>query len=109
MASETPDIIPFVSPIKAEVLTQAELKAVKGKTLQLLNDVGVHFPSTKALDIFAEHGAQVDRENEIVRLPPELVKKAMSTAPRSCILGGREERFDLVMDGSRSYLCTDGT
>jgi trimethylamine--corrinoid protein Co-methyltransferase len=109
MFSETPDILPFVSPIKAEVLTQAELEVVKGKTLQLLYEVGVHFPSPKALEIFAEHGAQVDREKEIVRLPPELVKKAMSTAPRSFILGGREERFDLVLDGSRSYLCTDGT
>jgi trimethylamine--corrinoid protein Co-methyltransferase len=109
MFSETPDLIPFITPIKAEVLTPAELEAVKGKTLQLLNDVGVHFPSPKALDIFAEHGARVDRENEIVRLSPELVKNAMSTAPRSFVLGGREERFDLVLDGSRSYLCTDGT
>lgn len=109
MVSETPDIIPFISPIKAEVLTQAELETVKGKTLQLLNDVGVHFPSSRALDIFAEHGARVDRENEIVRLSPELVQKAMSTAPRSFVLGGREERFDLLLDGSRSYLSTDGT
>jgi trimethylamine--corrinoid protein Co-methyltransferase len=33
----------------------------------------------------------------------------MSTAPRSFILGGREDRFDLLLDGSRSYLSTDGT
>ena len=109
MVSETPDILPFVSPLKAEVLTPAELETVKGKTLQLLSEVGVHFPSPKALEIFAEHGAQVDRTNEIVRLPQDLVKEAMSTAPRSFILGGREERFDLLLDGRRSYLCTDGT
>jgi len=109
MNTETPDIIPFVSPIKAEVLTQTELEHVKEKTLGLLNDVGVRFPSPKALEIFAEHGAQVDRENEIVRLSPELVEKAMTTAPRSFILGGREERFDLLLDGSCSYLSTDGT
>ncbi|MBC8506897.1 MAG: trimethylamine methyltransferase family protein [Anaerolineales bacterium] len=109
MVTKTPDIIPFVSPIKAEVLTQAELETLKAKTLLLLNDVGVHFPSSKALDIFAEHGAQVDRESEIVRLQPELVEKAMASAPRSFILGGRKERFDLFLDGKRSYLCTDGT
>ncbi len=66
MITETPDIMPFISPIKAEILTLAELEMVKGKTLNLLNDVGVHFPSSEALDIFAEHGARVDRENEIV-------------------------------------------
>jgi len=109
MVTETPDIIPFISPIKAEILTQTELETVKGKTLQLLMDVGVHFPSPKALDIFAEHGAHVDKKSEIVRLPPALVKKAMSSAPRSFILGGREERFDLILDGSCSYLSTDGT
>jgi trimethylamine--corrinoid protein Co-methyltransferase len=51
----------------------------------------------------------VDFENEIVRISPDLVEKAMSTAPRSFVLGGREERFDLLLDGSCSYLSTDGT
>ena len=32
----------------------------------------------------------------------------MSTAPRSFILGGREKRFDLILDGYTSYLTTDG-
>jgi trimethylamine--corrinoid protein Co-methyltransferase len=109
VVTKTPDIIPFVSPVKAEVLTSAEIAIVKEKTLGLLNDVGVHFPSSKAQDIFAEHGAWIDKDNEIVRLPPELVKKAMSTAPRSFTLGGREERFDLLLDGRNSYLSTDGT
>jgi len=61
------------------------------------------------LEIFAEHGAHVDMVNEIVRIPPGIVTKAMATAPRSFILGGREERFDLLLDGNRSYLSTDGT
>lgn len=109
MYSETPDIIPFTSPFKCEVLTQAELESLKESTLYLLDEVGVHFPSPKALEIFADHGARVDMEEQIVRIPPDLVKKAMSTAPRSFVLGGREERFDLLLDGSRSYLSTDGT
>ncbi len=109
MYSETPDIIPFTSPFKSELLTQAELETLKGGTLHLLDEVGVHFPSRSALEIFADHGARVDWEKELVHIPPDLVDKAMSTAPRSFVLGGREERFDLVLDGSCSYLCTDGT
>ena len=109
MYSETPDIIPFTSPLKTGVLTQADLETLKEKTMHLLDEVGVHFPSPKALEIFAEHGARVDMNAEIVRIPPDLVKKAMSTAPRSFVLGGREERFDLLLDGSCSYLSTDGT
>jgi trimethylamine--corrinoid protein Co-methyltransferase len=109
MYTETPDIIAFTSPIKGEVLTQSELKNLKSKTLHILNEIGVHFPSPKALDIFASHGARVDFEKQIVRISPDLVTKAMSTAPRSFILGGREERFDLFLDGNSSYLSTDGT
>ena len=109
MYSETPDIIPFTSPFKSELLTQAELETLKRGTLHLLDEVGVHFPSRRALEIFSEHGAQVDWETEIVRIPPDLVQKAMSAAPRSFVLGGREERFDLLLDGSCSYLATDGT
>ncbi len=109
MYSETPDIIPFPLPFKSELLTQQQLETLKGGTLRLLDEVGVHFPSRRALEIFADHGARVDWDTEIVRIPPALVKKAMSTAPRSFVLGGREERFDLLLDGSCSYLATDGT
>ncbi len=109
MYSETPNIIPFTSPIKHDLLTPAQIERLKEGTLQLLQEVGVHFPSRRALGIFAAHGAKVDMNTEVVRIPPDLVAKAMSTAPRSFVLGGREERFDLLLDGSCSYLATDGT
>ena len=108
MYSETPDIISISSHHKIEVLSKSELTSIKNGTLQLLSEVGVHFPTQKALTIFADHGADVNWETEIVRIPPELVKKAMATAPRSFVLGGREKRFDLTLDGSASYLATDG-
>jgi trimethylamine--corrinoid protein Co-methyltransferase len=108
MHSETPDIIPFSSSFKNELLTPSQLETIKAGTLRLLDEVGVQYPSQKAIEIFADHGARVDVDKQIVRIPPDLVEKAMSTAPRSFVLAGREERFDLVLDGSRSYLCTDG-
>jgi trimethylamine--corrinoid protein Co-methyltransferase len=107
--SKTPDILSIPSVLKSDVLSQTELETIKDKTLDLLFEVGVHFPSKKALQIFSDHGALVDQDTEVVRIPPELVNQAMSTAPRSFVLGGREERFDLLLDRSRSYLSTDGT
>jgi trimethylamine--corrinoid protein Co-methyltransferase len=109
MYSKTPDIVSFPTSFRSELLTQAELETLKGGTLRLLDEVGVHFPSRKALAILADHGAKVNWDTKIVRIPPDLVQKAMSTAPRSFVLGGREKRFDLLLDGSRSYLATDGT
>ena len=108
MHSETPDILSFTSPVKYDVLTDEQLGTLKEGTLHLLEEVGVRFPSQIALQTFADHGAHVDWENEIVRISPDLVERAMSTAPRSFVLGGRQERFDLTLDGSCSYLATDG-
>ncbi|MCP4422773.1 MAG: hypothetical protein GY805_39695, partial [Chloroflexi bacterium] len=108
MFSKTPDIVSVSSHHKIEVLSPSELETLKSGTLQLLAEVGVYYPSQKALTIFADNGADVDWETQIVRISPELVKKALGTAPRSFVLGGREERFDLTLDGSASYLATDG-
>jgi len=108
MYSETPDIMHFETNRSIDVLSPEQVKAVQAGTLQLLEEVGVHIPSPRALEILGDHGAKVDTPTEIVRIPPDLVYKAMSTAPRSFILGGREERFDLLLDGRSSYLCTDG-
>ena len=109
MYSETPDIIPFNIPFKTEFLSATELETLKEKTLYILAEIGIHFPSSTALQIFADHGARVDMQKEVVYITPDLVDKAMSTAPRSFVLGGREERFDLLLNGSSSYLSTDGT
>ena len=108
MHSETPDILHFKTKRRLDVLTPAQIQTVQEGTLKLLQEVGVHFPSPRAQEIFADFGAEVDRSTNIVRIPPDLVKKAMSTAPRSFVLGGREDRFDMILDGNSSYLCTDG-
>jgi trimethylamine--corrinoid protein Co-methyltransferase len=109
MHSNTPDIIAFTSPFRNALLSSEHIGKLKSGTLQLLEEVGIHFPSQKALEIFADHGANVDMKKQRVRIPPDLVMKAMSCAPRSFLLAGREERFDLLLDGNSTYICTAGT
>jgi trimethylamine--corrinoid protein Co-methyltransferase len=106
--SQTPDIVSISTHNRIEILSPTEITNLRKGTYQLLADVGVYYPTKKALTIFADHGAEVDWDSKIVRIPPELVDKAMATAPRNIVLGGREPRFDLTLDGSSSYLTTDG-
>jgi trimethylamine--corrinoid protein Co-methyltransferase len=108
MVSKTPDIIAFDTQNKQTILSSSQLDILQSSTKQLLAEVGVHLPYKPGLEIFADHGAPVDMESEVVKIPPDLVEKAMSTAPRSFTLAGREPRFDLVLDGSKSYVATDG-
>ena len=102
------DIKPIRPKYHLEVLGADELAAIQAATLQILEKVGVRFPSERALQIFTEHGAKVDTEDHIVRLPPDLVQEAMNNAPRVYNLNGRSKGTDLLLDGTSSYFGTDG-
>jgi trimethylamine--corrinoid protein Co-methyltransferase len=101
-------IKPIKHRVRAEVLNTEQLAEIKTATLHVLKTIGIHFPSERALKIFAEHGAQVDHESQIVRLSPDLVLEAMSHAPRTYTLAGRAEGSDLLLDGTASFFSTDG-
>jgi trimethylamine--corrinoid protein Co-methyltransferase len=91
-----------------EVLSAEQLAAIKSATFDILENVGVRFPSQRALRVFAEHGAQVDPDSHIVCLRPDMVTTAMAQAPRSFVLAGRAEETELFLDGTCSYFSTDG-
>jgi trimethylamine--corrinoid protein Co-methyltransferase len=90
------------------LLSDRQLGQLRSATLRILEDVGIHCPSEKALDIYAEHGAKVDFGSQIVKLPPDVVLEAMSQAPRYYTMGARLPAFDLRLDGTAMYCATDG-
>jgi len=89
MTVERPAIQPIWSAFRVQFLSNAQLDAMQEATLQILEDVGVKFPSEKALAIFADHGANVDHDTQIVKIPRDLVRKAMATVPRYFRVGAR--------------------
>jgi trimethylamine--corrinoid protein Co-methyltransferase len=101
-------IQPIQPKLRLNVLTSEQVAEIKGATLQVLENVGVHFPSERALQVFVEHGAHVDEEKQIVRLSPDLVLEAMRHAPRTYTLSGRTDGTDLTLDGKSCYFSTDG-
>jgi trimethylamine--corrinoid protein Co-methyltransferase len=100
------DIKPIQSRIHLDVLGDGELQAIRSATLDVLDRAGVHFPSGRALQVFADHGARVDHDTGIVRLAPEFVMETMALAPRTYSLSGRSERPELLLDGSNTYFGT---
>jgi trimethylamine--corrinoid protein Co-methyltransferase len=103
-----PEIRPIESRYRLEVLSSEQLEAIRSATLHTLEEVGVRFPSERALRIFAEHGALVGWDTQVVHLSAEFVQETMSHAPRSYVLSGRADGTDLVLDGTRSFYGTDG-
>jgi trimethylamine--corrinoid protein Co-methyltransferase len=110
--SKTPDATPPLQPIipayHLRILDDAQARQLRSATLQVLQDIGVHCPSRRALEIYAGHGALVDFDRQVVRLPPEVVLKSLSAAPRFYTMGARLPEYDLQLDGTRMYAATDG-
>ena len=103
------NIKPIEPNFQLSILSSNQIAEIRSATLHILETVGVHFPSENALKIFSEHGAYVNSETQIVRFPPGLVLEAMSHAPRSYTLSGRDEGTNLSLDGSASYFSTHGS
>ena len=108
MYSETPALEPIRPSYHLRILTDEQLDDFKSATLEILDEVGVHCPSQKALEIYAEHGARVDPETRIVQLPPDVVLETLSHAPRFYTMAARDPAFDLALDGTAMYCATDG-
>ena len=108
MPIERPAIEPIRSAFSVSFLSEEQLVDLQEATLRILEEVGVKFPSEKALAIFAEHGAQVDHETQIVKIPRELVHKAMATVPRYFHLGARAPECDFDLEEGATYFTTDG-
>jgi trimethylamine--corrinoid protein Co-methyltransferase len=109
MTNRTPQLRPIVPNYRLEFLTDKQLEDIQAATLEILEEIGFYCPSQKALSIYAEHGGQVDFESQMVKLPGSIVLEAMSHAPRFYTLGSRSSDHDLVLDGTATYVATDGT
>jgi len=94
--------------LKLEILSPEDVRRIHQATLEVIETVGVRFPSPKALDVWEAHGAQVDRNTMIVRAPGHLIEDALKKAPPVYTLAARDPAQDLPLDGNHVYVGTDG-
>lgn len=108
MSIERPAIEPMRPAFKAQFQSEERLDQLQAATLHILENVGVRFPSEKALAVFADHGAQVDHVSQVVKMPRDLVHKALSTVPRYFHVGARSPSCDFDLEDGVTYFTTDG-
>ena len=94
--------------LKLEILTPQEVQKIHEATLHIIENVGVRFPSKRALAIWEANGATVDHDSMIVRVKPQIIEDAMKNAPPVYHLGARDPEQNLNMDGNHVFLGTDG-
>lgn len=108
MSDRYPPLEPLRPAYRVQYLTDEQLDQLQGATLDILENVGLKFPSEKALSILDGHGARVDKATQIVKFPRELVFKAMETVPRYFMMGARVPEYDLQLEDGVTHFTTDG-
>ena len=94
--------------LKLSILSTQDVEKIHIATLDIIENVGVRFPSQRALDIWEANGASVDRATSIVKAPGHLIEGALKKAPPAYTLAARAPEQDLPMDGNHVFVGTDG-
>lgn len=101
-------IYPIKSKLTVSILNKNEIKGINQTARNIMEEIGVVFPSKKALKIFADAGANVDFAKQLVKIPADLVKRSLTTAPRSYSLCGRRVDLDANLGRAEGtyYYCS---
>jgi trimethylamine--corrinoid protein Co-methyltransferase len=65
-----------------KVITDTEVDRIQEASLAILEEIGVQMPNTRILRMFADAGAAVDFEQQVVQIPASLVEQALATLPK---------------------------
>jgi len=79
-----------MAAIQLRVLSDQEIQALHGATLAILRDTGVCVHHEEILRLLDEHGARVDRDCQIAKLPETLVMDSVARAGKRYALHGRD-------------------
>jgi trimethylamine--corrinoid protein Co-methyltransferase len=94
--------------LSLRILCPEDVQRIHTATLDIIENVGVRFPSKWALDIWEAHGATVDRDTMIIKAPGYVIEDALKQAPPVYTLAARDPAQDLPLDGNHVYVGTDG-
>ena len=83
--------------LHCQILSESERERIHRDSVEIMEAVGINFRSDKALGILKKNGAIVDETNSIARIPREMLDQALSTAPKSFVLGARNPEFDFQL------------
>jgi trimethylamine--corrinoid protein Co-methyltransferase len=94
--------------LSLNILSDQDVNRIHTATLDIIENVGIRFPSKKVLDLWEALGASVDHSSMVVKAPGQLIEDALKNAPPTYTLAARNPAQDLPLDGNHVYVGTDG-
>jgi trimethylamine--corrinoid protein Co-methyltransferase len=89
-------------------LSQKEIERIHGKSLDLLQRVGIHYGSEKAIKLLEDAGCEVDRGELSAKIPASLVEKAVGSLPSNFLLAARDPAQDINCGDGNIYYTASG-
>ncbi len=90
------------------VISEDQVETLHQASLRLLEEVGVEMLDGRALDLLASRGATVDWPAQRVRIPSQLVTKAVAEAPARFTLHARNPHRSVEVGGDAMVLAPVG-
>ena len=87
-------------------LSDDQVRMVHEKSLEILADVGLIVRNEKARHRFAEHGATVDHDTELVTIPSEVVERYRVQIPPTITLRARDPKYDVTFPRDLPVIAT---
>ncbi len=87
-------------------LNDDEIRYVHESSLEILEETGLLVRNEKARRRFAEHGAIVDHETQIVRIPAAVVENYRKMVPPTITLRGRDPACDVTFPRNLPVIAT---
>lgn len=100
-----------VSGIKGgqlKVLSEEDTHQIHMATLAVLEEVGIKIEHEAALKLMTDNGCKVDFKKCMVKIPEDVLKKALESAPSKIVLYGKKQDFDVVLDNTDTVYTMGG-
>ncbi len=85
-----------------KILSSKQLEKLHASSVQIMERTGVSIGSREALELLQDAGAEVSNPNR-VRIPGQLIERALQTKPGSIILHTREGEPAILLDRDHVY------
>ena len=90
--------------MQSQILSDNQIARINAASLQILETTGVIIPHDDMLDRFEGAGATVDRGEQRVRIPADLIAKSIASAGKQFTLYGRDMKETAAFgQGSRNF------
>jgi trimethylamine:corrinoid methyltransferase-like protein len=87
-------------------LSDDEIRYVHDASLEILAETGLLVRNETARKRFARHGAKVDNDTELVRIPAKIVERYRKMVPPSITLRGRDPAYDITFPRKLPVIAT---